>query len=100
MRAKRVLLPPFSLILLRSNYPKSLPFALKSTLAIEIHRVMLSAPLFVAAVSFFVACVEFQVGVLAPEESLGVKSSPARIDNSAFLRLLFCLHKKSLEIHR
>ena len=61
---------------------------------------VVSAPLFVAAVSFFVACVEFQVGVLAPEESLGVKSSPARIDNSAFLRLLFCLHKKSLEIHR
>ena len=28
---------------------------------------VLSAPLFVAAVSFFVAGVEFQVGVLAPE---------------------------------
>ena len=46
-----------------------------------------SAPLFVDAVSIFVAwAVEFQVGVLAPEDFFFVvKSSPGRIDNSDFL---------------
>ena len=46
--------------------------------------------------SIFVACaVEFQVGVLRSREFFGVKSSPARIDNSAFLCLMFCLHERN-----
>ena len=60
-----------------------------------------SAPLFVDAVSIFVACAaEFQVGVLAAPEDFSVSNlPPARIDNSAFLCFLFCLHVKWLEIH-
>ena len=50
--------------------------------------------------SIFVACaVEFQVGVLRSRGFFGVKSSPARIDNSAFLSLLFLFAEKWLEIH-
>ena len=53
--------------------------------------------LFLASPSIFVACaVEFQVGVLRSRGFFGVISSPARIDNSAFLCLLFCLHEKCL----
>ena len=37
LQAKRVLLPRFSLIYYKANYPKSLPFSLKSTFAFEIH---------------------------------------------------------------
>ena len=39
---------------------------------------VLSAPLFVAAVSFFVARVDFQLGVLAPEDSVSVSNLPLR----------------------
>ena len=55
-----------------------------------------SAPLFVDAVSIFVAwAIEFQVGVLAPEDF-----SVSNLPLSAFLCLLICLHEKLLEIHR
>ena len=37
---------------------------------------VLSAPLFVAAASFLVARVDFQVGVLAPEDSVSVSNLP------------------------
>ena len=50
---------------------------------------VLSAPLFVAAVSFFVARVEFQVGVLAPEV-FRCQIFPCKDLQSAFLCLLFC----------
>ena len=51
------------------NHPKSLPFALKSTLAFEIHWVMFSLLRCLLLPSlFFVARVKFQVGVLASED--------------------------------
>ena len=52
---------------LKATYPKSLPicsynyFSIRNSLSDVLY-----APLFVAAVSFFVARVEFQVGVLPP----------------------------------
>ena len=67
---------------------------------------VLSAPLFVAAVSFFVARVDFQVGVLAPEDSVSVSNFPCEdlqpvveFGVLAFAVLLH-LHEKSHEIHR
>ena len=63
---------------------------------------VLSTPLFVAAVSIHLCCLRRWISSRRSRSRgfFGVKSSPARIDNSAFLCLLFCLHEKWLEIHR
>ena len=75
---------------LKATYPKSLPicsynyFSIRNSLSDVLY-----VPLFVAAVSFFVARVEFQVGVLPP----GVfrcQIFPREDLQSAFLCLLFC----------
>ena len=75
---------------LKANYPKSLPICSYSYFSIRNSLSdVLYAPLFVAAVSFFVARVEFQVGVLPP----GVfrcQIFPCEDLQSAFLCLLFC----------
>ena len=63
------------------------------------------ALLFVAAVSLFVVCVEFQVGVLAPEKfrwQIFPCEDLQRVVEFGVLvfTVLFHLHEKSLEIHR
>ena len=61
-----------------------------------------SAPLFVDAVCIFVACaVEFEVGVLAPED-FSVSNLPLRGFTVGVLvfAILFHLHEKLIEIHR
>ena len=59
---------------------------------------VLSAPLFVAAVSFFVARAKFQVGVLAPEVFRCEKSTPATGFTVGVLvfAVLFHLHERSV----
>ena len=80
---------------LKANYSKSLPFALKRTLAFEIHWVMLSLLrcLSLPSPSSLLALTDFK-SAFSLQRFFGVKTSPARIYsrllNSAFLCLLFC----------
>ena len=61
----------------KAYYPKSLPFLKYFSIGNSLRDVP-SAPLFVDAVSIFVAwAVEFQVGVLAPED-FSVSNFPPR----------------------
>ena len=73
------------------NYPKSFPFALKVLQISKFIERCPSAPLFVDAVS------AWAVGRRSRSRGFfGVKSSPARINNSAFLCLLFCCMRNGL----
>ena len=86
---------------LAANYPKSLPFALKITLAFEIHGVMLSLLLclLLPSPSSFLA-LNFK-SAFSLKRFFGVTSSPARIYSRGFVfAVLFHLHERSLEIRR
>ena len=98
LRAKRVLLPRWSLHVYQANYPKSLHLLLKNFSSWNSLSDVLSAPLFGAAVSIHLCCLRHWISSRRSRSRgfFGVKSSPARIDNSAFLCLLFCLHEKWL----
>ena len=87
---------------LEANYPKSLPFALKITLAFEIHGVMFSllhclllpSPSSLLALNFKSA--------FSLQRFFGVKNLPLRGFTVGVLvfAVLFHLHERSLEIHR
>ena len=64
---------------IKDNYPKSLPFALKSSLGFEIHRVMFSLLRCLLLPSpFSLLALNFRLGVLAPEDSVSVSNLPLR----------------------
>ena len=53
---------------------------------------------FLVVICFSIACSEFQVGIVAPEE-FRWKSSPARISIHLVLRFMCYLHEKLFVIH-
>ena len=81
----------------KANYPKSLPFALK----VLKHSKFIEWCSLCSAVCWcrlHLCCLRRWISSRRSRSRgfFGVKSSPARIDNSAFLCLLFCLHEKWL----